>query len=179
MIDLKMYLEYSADPELFAGHIEEIREYNKFLIEKYPWVEIKNKNDFDPYPEKEFNEDTRYNWTWLDAIEPGWRIAFGEQLCEELQEELTRVNYVNEYLITDIKEKFGVLNWHSGPIPSNSKLYDIVEKYEDLSAKYCMQCGNTVEWMLDDPIWIYYYCDTCMKKGQEQGLRFKRIHKHE
>lgn len=176
MIDLKTYLSYSNNSELFAAHINEIREYNKALIEKYPWVEIKSTADYDPYPEKELADDTKYNWTWLDAIEPGWRLAFSEQLCKELQEELQRVDYVNEYVITDIKEKFGVLDWFSGPIPVDSKLDEIIEKYEYLSKNYCMICGKHNKWVRDDPYWIYYYCNDCKERlEKEEGLRFRRM----
>lgn len=176
MIDLKTYLEYSSNPDLFATHVNEIREYNKSLIEKYPWVEIKNHSNYDPYPEQEITEDTHYNWTWLDAIASGWRLAFSEQLCTELQKELERTDFVNSYIITDIKEKFGVLDWSSDPIPIDSKLYDIVSKYEDLSKNYCMECGKPNRWILDDSYWIYYFCDDCKERLEKnEGLKFKRM----
>ena len=176
MIDLKTYLNYSKSPDLFAEHIDEIREYNKALIQKYPWVEIINTGNYDPYPEQELTEDMRYNWTWLDAIEPGWRLAFSEQLCEELQKELERTNFVNAYVITDIKEKFGVLHWYSASEPAVSNVHEILEKYEELSKKYCMECGKPNEWILDDPYWIYYYCNDCKERlEKEEGLKFRRM----
>lgn len=176
MIDLKTYLEYSSNPDLFATHVNEIREYNKSLIEKYPWVEIKNHSNYDPYPEHELTEDMRYNWTWLDAMEPGWRLAFGEQMCEELQKELERVDFVNEYCILEIKEKFGELRWGTGGIPADSKLFEIAEKYEDMSLNYCMNCGKPNEWVLDDSYFIYYYCNDCKEMlEREEGLKFKRM----
>lgn len=174
MIDLKTYLNYSKSPDLFAEHIDEIREYNKALIQKYPWVEI-NHGAYDPYPEQEITEDMNYNWTWLDAMEPGWRLAFGEQMCEEIQEELERTNSVNQYVILDIKEKFGVMDWHSGSIYDSSNVYEIEEKYEDLSKQYCLNCGKPNKWVLDDPYWIYYYCDDCKERLEEKGLKFRRM----
>ena len=59
-------------------------EYNKQLIEKYSWL----------YPHYQWTgekvEDYDYTWTELDALSEGWRKAFGELLCEEIQEELEK-----------------------------------------------------------------------------------------
>lgn len=46
-------------------------------------------------------------YTELDAMEPGWRKAFGIQLCEELKAQLKKDHYLYKYRITQIKEKFG------------------------------------------------------------------------
>ena len=54
---------------------------NKSLIKKYPWLIPRSRrtgkviNNYD------------YTWTELDAMPKGWREAFGELLCEEIQEE--------------------------------------------------------------------------------------------
>ena len=165
MIDLKTYVEYTNDPELFALHINEIREYNKSLIEKYPWVEIKNKEECNPYPEEEFVEDMRYNWTWLDGMLPGWRLAFSEQMCEELQKELERVDYVNEYVILDVKEKWGMLRWSTAAIPIDSELFEIATKYEDLSENICVDCGEKAEYISKG--YICPFCKKCRDKAIE------------
>ena len=47
--------------------------------------------------------------TELDAMPAGWRIAFGEELCKEIMEELTRNNCVDSYRVVQIKEKHGAL----------------------------------------------------------------------
>lgn len=52
-----------------------------------------------------------YEYTELDEMPDGWRIAFGEQLCEELREELEKTGRMDEYRIVQIKEKFGM--YHS------------------------------------------------------------------
>lgn len=74
---------------------------NKSLIEKYPWL----------YPRYEWSgekvKDFDYTWTELDAMPDGWREAFGELLCEEIQEELEKYNFADKYSIAQIKEKFG------------------------------------------------------------------------
>ena len=76
----------------------------------------------------------------------------------------------------DIKEKFGVLHWYSASEPAVSNVHEILEKYEELSKKYCMECGKPNEWILDDPYWIYYYCNDCKERlEKEEGLKFRRM----
>lgn len=149
--------------------IEKIRAYNKALIEKYPWLRIRNQEDFDPYPTEEFNE---YDWTWLDDMPDGWRIAFSERMCEELQKELERVNFVDKYRIVQIKEKYGDLRWYTGGVPINSSLDDIARKYERMSEELCIRCGAPAKW--ESVGWISPYCNDCKEyfEQEEKNIRF-------
>lgn len=129
---------------------------NKSLIEKYPWL----------YPHYEWSgekvKDFDYTWTELDAMPNGWREAFGELLCEEIQEELEKYNFVNEYSIAQIKEKFGGLRWYDNGVPSKCKIHDIIENYSVCSEYICFSCGE-----LDVPStdgWIIPVCKKCIKK---------------
>lgn len=101
-----------------SSHYFPLIEYNKSLIEKYPWLKIKSIMEGD---KKEYD----YEYTWLDNLATGWRIAFGDEICEEIQQELIKFNYVNSYQILDIKEKYGSLRWYDGgfPIGELSKNY--------------------------------------------------------
>lgn len=65
-----------------------------FLIPRYDWS-------------GEIIEDYDYTSTYLDDIPVGWKIAFGEMMCEEIKQELIRCNYLDEYRILQIKEKYG------------------------------------------------------------------------
>ena len=93
------------------------KEENKKLCEKYPFLIPSNR-----FSGKRITEASgggywpgdpevvpEYDWeyTELDNMPDGWRIAFGEQLCAELKEELDRAGYTDQYRITQIKEKFG------------------------------------------------------------------------
>ena len=131
-------------------------EYNKQLIEKYPWL----------YPHYEWSgekvKDYDYTWTELDAMPNGWREAFGELLCEEIQEELEKFNFVNEYSVAQIKSKFGGLRWYDNGVPSDCKVHEIIENYSTLSEYICVSCGE-----LDVPCtdgWITPVCKNCIKK---------------
>lgn len=129
---------------------------NKSLIKKYPWLIPRSRrtgkvvNNYD------------YTWTELDAMPKGWREAFGELLCEEIQEELEKYNFVNEYSIVQIKEKFGSLRWYDNGIPSGCRVHEIIENYSACSEYICIRCGE-----LDVPCtdgWIMPVCKNCIKK---------------
>ena len=60
------------------------REYNKQLIEKYPFLMPYNIWTGEPI------EDYDYEYTWLDDMPDGWRNAFGLQMCEELKQALNK-----------------------------------------------------------------------------------------
>lgn len=70
---------------------------NKELIEKYPWLQIRNVWT---------NEKLDDEFTWLDDLPEGWRKAFGLQMVEELDQILRKANYQDKYKITQIKEKW-------------------------------------------------------------------------
>mgnify|MGYP007069968570 CR=1 FL=1 len=69
---------------------EETKQLNKDLIEKYPFIKIDN-------------EDCEF--TWLDDLEPGWKKAFGLQLCEDLVEALKKDNCEDEFTFVQIKDR--------------------------------------------------------------------------
>ena len=54
------------------------KEENKALIERFPFLMPHNRFT-DKIP-----EDFDYHYTELDAMPDGWRIAFGEQMCQEI-----------------------------------------------------------------------------------------------
>ena len=99
---------------------KEVVERNKELIAKYPWLLPHNR-----FSDK-IADDYDYSYTELDAMPDGWRKAFGEQMCEEIQKELEKFDYVDKYRILQIKEKFGFLHWYDSGAPIG-KLSDVDE----------------------------------------------------
>ena len=85
---------------------------NRKLIERFPFL-LPHNRWTDEVP-----EDYDYSYTELDAMPHGWRIAFGEELCEEIREELVQADYLDKYRIAEIKEKLRLLNG------SSMKLYN-------------------------------------------------------
>ena len=143
------------------------KEENKNLCEKYPFLIPSNRfsgkriteaedggfwpGDPDAVPE--------YDWeyTELDSMPDGWRIAFGEQLCAELKEELDRAGYTDQYRIAQIKEKFGSLRWYD--FGNTEHGCDIIHKYERISERTCVRCGKPATRITTG--WICPYCDEC------------------
>ena len=70
-----------------------------------------------------------------------------------------------KYRIFQIKEKWGYLHWYDSGYPNNSKVYDIVRKYEQISAKTCVVCGKPATKMSTG--WISPYCDDCAVEGRK------------
>ena len=71
---------------------------NTELVERYPFLALKNVwtgiiiEGYDP----------EIDGTYLDNMPDGWRIAFGEQMCEEIRDALLKANYLDKYFITQI-----------------------------------------------------------------------------
>ena len=82
------------------------KEKNKKLIERYPFL-IPHDRLTDEVP-----KDFDYTYTEIDDMPNGWRDAFGEQMCEEIREELVRVGHLEKYRVVQIKEKYGCLCWY-------------------------------------------------------------------
>lgn len=111
------------------------KEENKKLLERFPWLSLR---------------DGEYNLTYLDFLPPGWRDAFGIQMCEEIQAELEKFGWVDSYEVLDVKEKYGELRWyHSGF--GIGELSDIVETFTTGNLdERPMSNYRTFVWSLDD-----------------------------
>ena len=132
---------------------EENREYNKQLIAKYPWLLPHNKWT------GEIIEDYDYSYTELDDMPNGWRAAFGEQMCEEIQQELNMMEpYQREnFHVLQIKEKYGSLRFYTNWV--TDAINDVIYKYEKLSEHTCISCGAPATKISTG--WISPWCDKC------------------
>lgn len=129
---------------------------NWILINKYPFLMPKYWN-----PETmqyEIDEDYKYNFTELDAMPDGWRNAFGEMMCEEIYNALVECGGLDDYMILDIKEKYGSLRWYSSP--SYKKIEKIIDKYSVLSENICIICGKPDVPMTNNG-WLSPFCKKC------------------
>jgi len=108
-------------------------------------------------------------YTELDAMEPGWRKAFGIQMCKELKVQLKKDKYLYKYRIAQIKEKFGSLCWYDEG--ASKEVRDITMKYEDMSWHTCIVCGKPATKISSG--WICPYCDEHFPKNS--GIYQKNI----
>lgn len=141
---------------------KQVKKKNKQLISRYPFLLPRNR-----WSDK-VSEGYNYSYTELDAMPYGWRKAFGKLLLEELREELIKCNYLFDYRIAQIKEKYGALCWYSGP--ATGKSFEIVHKYELLSENICIDCGQPDVPALNFWGWTIPLCKKCYEE------RLHRLH---
>lgn len=139
------------------------QEENVRLIERYPFLKICEGEDW----------DEGYNDTKLDWMPLGWRKKFGETMCQEIADTLTEYGVpLDEYYICDIKEKFGALRWYDGNSgDAYNAVNDIIDKYEVISERTCICCGEPATRISLG--WICPYCDSCAEGLNNGGIRLR------
>ena len=137
----------------------------KRICKRYPFLIIRNwKTD----------EPIEYPYTYLDDMPYGWKRAFGIQMCEEIRQTLLKADYLNDYRVVQIKEKFGQLRWYDNGAPESifRELNDIIYKYEDISERTCICCGRPATKISLG--WISPFCDKCANDPSDR-VKFKEI----
>ena len=97
-------------------------------------------------------------YTELDAMDSGWRKAFGIEICKEIKQALKKNSYLRQYRIMQIKEKWGELCWYDACAPK--EVFDIVRKYEYISYNTCIECGKPAKYRSTG--WVEPYCEQCL-----------------
>lgn len=145
---------------------KQIKFKNKKLCKRYPFLTV-----CDWWTGKPIKD---YNFTYLDDIPEGWRKAFGKQMCEEIREVLIKGNYLYDYQVVQIKEKYGQLRWYDCGVPASiyRELQDIIYKYEDISERTCIRCGRPATKISLG--WISPFCDRCADKLSDR-VQFREM----
>ena len=136
-------------------------EKNKKLVERYPFLLPRNQTN------GEVPVGYDFSYTELDMMPNGWRIAFGEQMCEEIREELVKYNCLGDYRIAQIKEKYGALRWYDYGAPKKVGL-EIIPKYTKISACTCVTCGAKATRVTYG--WNNPFCDECVPGGETMTI---------
>ena len=133
-----------------------VQEQNKKLCERYPFLIPWNR-----YSGELLTGDHDFDWSYteLDDMPDGWRKAFGAEMCEEIRDELVRVDDLNRWRIFQLKEKYGSMRLYDNGYKTNSKIPDIISKYEQISERTCIVCGKPATRITMG--WICPYCDDC------------------
>lgn len=140
-------------------------EEDKKLIDKYPWLLPRNV-----WTDK-ISDDYDYSYILIkDEIPSGWWKAFGELLCEDIQKELERCDYVKDFRILEAKEKYGGLRIYTGGLPKECKVWDIIEEYSALSENICCICGKLDVPFINNVGWVSPYCEDCFNKIYSKHL---------
>lgn len=94
------------------------------------------------------------------GVPEGWVIGFGHELCEELRNEFTRCGCIDRVTVSDVKEKYGELRIYMYGVPEGCKVYDILEKYKEISKHTCFFCGKKDVHIINCG-WIIPCCEDC------------------
>lgn len=152
--DAEEMSDHEPEPEVtIHGVPEDEKQKNRELCRKYPFLQPRDWRD-DPYPDED------YSFTYLDDMPVGWKKAFGEQMCEEIMQVLSEDGNVDNYRVLQVKEKYGTLHWYDNGV--SDKVYEILNKYEDLSERTCCNCGKPATAYSTG--WISPWCDECAAK---------------
>ena len=91
---------------------------------KYPWLISKYEAwNSEGKPETE-------EYELFSDLPEGWLIAFGDMLCEDL-DEVIRKDHLTEFRIDQAKEKFGGMRLYTSG--GNKETDDIIDAYSFLS----------------------------------------------
>jgi len=168
--------------------MERTKEENKALCECYPFLipwnrwsgkRITEAQDGGYWPGKPDDvPEYDYEYTEADEMPDGWWIAFGEQMCEEIRDALIEDGDLDRYRVVQIKEKYGALCWYDNGVKINSRVHDIIRKYENISAYTCIVCGKPATKITLG--WISPFCDDCcLNCGNGKSMAIEEYYKEE
>ena len=163
MVSVKDYLDAYMDSARLVPQDPHSREvvrcYNRDLLNRYPWLRITSKYTYTG----ELTDPNTCEYTWADDIPSGWRLAFGDQMIEELNRLIDKYD-VKEYSIEQIKEKFGELCWYDSGFPKEGRDEYLAweDKYTDLSYRTCICCGKPAKYRTKG--WIVPVCKECLSR---------------
>ena len=135
---------------------------NKVKYYKYKfltWFDGKILDRLFPYP-------AYTEWDNLKQY-PGWYKAFGQELLDEIYQQLKKEGLLYKFRIRDIKEKFGVLEIYTNHISDG--VYNIISKYRNRSWNTCIYCGKPSEVYTTG--WISPYCEKCVKDFNKKSYK--------
>ena len=142
------------------------RKRNKALCEKYPFLIPRYYFANEIYWTKK-----KYDNTIAEDFPRGWWKSFGILLCEDLREELIRCNFLKQYRIIQLKEKYGMLRIYDNGVPIGCNVEKIIADYEKLSEHICITCGKPdVKMILTG--WMLPQCFDCFKKAELKRSKY-------
>ena len=101
-ISTEEYLHYCySDGIKETDRKKVVEDYNRDLLNRYPWLRITSKYTYTG----ELTDPNTYEYTWADDIPSGWRLAFGDQMLEELNCLINKYDG-KDYSIEQMKEKW-------------------------------------------------------------------------
>lgn len=140
--------------EIIQGTEKERQLKVKQLVEKYPFLLPRNIFT-DKLPDD-------YDYTYIKYLEipKGWNKLF-LQLCEDIRQPLIDEGYLDNFRLTQVKEKFNELRvYHTG---APDVVEDIIRKYEVMAKYVCSHCGRPADYETCE-CYIESFCSNCCCK---------------
>jgi len=137
---------------------EMIKEYNKELTKDFPF--LLSKDVFTGELDKNYD----YSYTILDFVPDGWVDLF-LQMCEDLREQLIKDEFLDKFVIWQVKEKFGKLRLSTSGY--SEKVGKIIKDYEYISQFVCYKCGKSAK-LYDILHYTLPYCKPCLKEYKKE-----------
>ena len=142
------------------------RKANRELCKRYPFLIPRYWSDKLAWDVKwDGRKEKAYFRTLAENFPSGWWRAFGLDLCEELRQDLIKCNYLYDFRILEIKEKWGELRIYTGGLPEGSDTWDIIDDYSALSRNICISCGKPDVHIINDG-WIRPICLDCYLRAE-------------
>ena len=83
-----------------------------------------------------------------------------ERFLESQQDEERTAECVRDFIVVQVKEKYGTLRFYTSPTPD--VIHWIIDFAEGMSAKICESCGSPGE--TNEQGWIRTLCQNCKKE---------------
>ena len=141
-----------------------MRYLNRLMIESFPFLLPRNRWT------GKVSEDFDYTYNEMSAMPDGWAREFGFEMLCELERALREDGILDDYRITDIKEKYGTLRWYDNC--TSKRVMDIINKYCCMSIDVCLYCGRPTYYQTRG--WISNVCKKCARKQIKMGLYKKK-----
>lgn len=115
--------------------------------------------------------------SWYRCVPEGWRDRF-IMTCERVLARLKDQHMLDEYRITEVKEKFGTLRVYDNmcdTTPDKEGVSDLWFALDLATASVCVMCGEPAEYLSSG--WICPYCSECKSVIEQKApdSKFKRI----
>jgi len=146
-MNIRDYIVLKNKPNQCKEDLILIEDYNKGLIEKYPYLKL----------------DDTHVYTWLDNIPDGWRLIFEKSFLKDLSELIKDNDFEYGYKIIEIgKSQEGLIFYDNTDFTS-----ELIDKYNNVFLNYCEICGTTPAKFVESV--SEYLCEHCEENVTYNG----------
>ena len=101
-------------------------------------------------------------------VDDGW-LPLLKELFDKMQVLVDKYRYY-DMSVLQVKEKFSTLRVYI--VPAYPEIEQLIDEYEDKSAKTCELCGKEGE-MREHHRWLKTLCDSCDEKWRNNDIKYR------